>query len=250
MPGKSKLKWIKSLQLKKYRIAEQCFTVQGWKGVSELLHSGAFEVPLVLATEEFVPRVTSLSGAGTAIEAVTIRDLESLGSFQTNDSVLAVARMREAGRPEAGRYPILMLDDIRDPGNMGTILRTADWFGIRHVVVSETSVDFYNPKVINASMGSFCRMQVHPTDLVSWLSDVRVPVLGTFLDGAPLQETPIHPAAVLVIGNESNGISPGVAERVTRRVTIPGTDGAESLNAAVAAGIVMYAWMTGAGRTA
>lgn len=242
MSVKSSLKWVKSLQVKKYRQGEQCFLVQGAKGVSELLAS-SFEVELVLATAQAAPAFVR---PGLNLLEVSPADLESIGSFQSNDQVLAVARMRDPQRPEAGQTPILMLDDIRDPGNLGTILRTADWFGVRNVVVSPTTVDLYNPKVISATMGSFTRINVYPCELPGFLQDVTVPVAGAFLDGEPLSSVAFGPSPVVVIGNESHGISADVSRFITKRITIPGAGGAESLNAAVATGIFLYALSAGA----
>ena len=241
MSVKSSLKWVKSLQVKKYRQAEQCFLVQGAKGVSELLASD-FQVELVLATADAAP---DFDRPGLNLIQASPGDLESLGSFQSNDQVLAVARMREARKPVPGKVPILMLDDIRDPGNLGTILRTADWFGVREVVVSLTTVDFYNPKVISATMGSFTRVNVFPCDLTAFLQDVKVPVAGAFLNGEPLAQADFGSAPVVVVGNESHGISEAVSHYVTKRITIPGSGQTESLNAAVATGIFLYAMSTG-----
>ncbi len=240
MTGKSRFKWIKSLQLKKYRLAEQCFLVQGWKGV-EMLLTSRYEVVLVAATEPFIPRVEMmLRGSRAEVMQVSPAELESLGSFQSNDAVLAVARMYMPAAPEPGSGPLLVLDDIRDPGNMGTIIRTADWFGIHQIAASATSVEFYNPKVISATMGSFCRVNVWYGDLEELLADSDAEIYGAFLGGTDIRETRFSRSPVIVIGNESSGISPQVAKLVDHRVTIPGYGGAESLNASVAAGIFLY----------
>ncbi|MFM8346537.1 MAG: TrmH family RNA methyltransferase, partial [Bacteroidota bacterium] len=231
MTGKSTFKWIKSLQLKKYRLAEQCFMVQGWKGV-EMLLTSRYEVVLVAATAPFIPRVeVMLKGRNADVLQVSPTELEALGSFQSNDSVLAVARMNAPVMPVPGEGPLLVLDDIRDPGNMGTIIRTADWFGIRHIAASAESVEFYNPKVISATMGSFCRVNVWYGDLVDLLKDSDADIYGAFLGGTDIREMRFSRSPVLVIGNESSGISPAIAACVDHRVTIPGYGGAESLNA-------------------
>ena len=138
---------------------------------------------------------------------------------------------------------VLLLDDIRDPGNLGTIIRIADWFGIKQVVCSETTVDLYNPKVIQASMGSIARLQVIYTDAVSWLAYLpsTTPVYGTSLDGKNLYERKLSATGVIVIGNEAKGISKGVQKYVTDKLLIPSfsaTTHAESLNASVAAAII------------
>ena len=240
MTGKSTFKWIKSLQLKKYRLAEQCFLVQGWKGV-EMLLTSSHEVVLVASTAPFLPQVEMmLKGRKTEVMQVSPAELEALGSFQSNDSVLAVARMKDPVMPLPGGGPLLVLDDIRDPGNMGTIIRTADWFGMRNIAASTTSVEFYNPKVISATMGSFCRVNVWYGDVTDLLNDADAEVYGAVLGGVDIREVRFSRSPVLVIGNESSGITPSVASCIDHRVTIPGYGGAESLNAAVAAGIFLF----------
>ena len=240
MTGKSRFKWIKSLQVKKYRQAEQCFLVQGWKGTEALLRS-RYEVLTIAATAETMPRIgLLLAGRKTEVMEVSQAELESVGSFQSNDAVLAVARMRVPEMPEPGRGPLLVLDDIRDPGNLGTIIRTADWFGIKNIAASATSVDFYNPKVISATMGSFCNVNVWYGDLGQLLDDQDCEIYGAFLGGTDIRECRFSKSPVMVIGNESAGISPEVGRLVGHRITIPGYGGAESLNASVAAGIFLY----------
>ncbi len=133
----------------------------------------------------------------------------------------------------------LVLDDLRDPGNLGTIIRTADWYGINHIVASEETADFYNPKTISATMGSFCRVNVFYTDLIEFFSDNKLPVLGTFLDGADVHQFDFGKGGLIVIGNESNGISGALNKFISHRISISKIGGAESLNAAVATGIVL-----------
>jgi RNA methyltransferase, TrmH family len=140
--------------------------------------------------------------------------------------------------PNPDEYYIV-LDDIRDPGNLGAIIRTADWFGIKHIIVSEQTADFYNPKVISATMGSFCRVQISYADLIFYLNACEVPVYGAFLSGTNVHEEKFPKGGLLIIGNESNGISPAVEQYVRNRISIPGTGKAESLNAAIATGIIL-----------
>lgn len=197
-----------------------------------------FEVIHVLAAKGN-PNISIRLGVET--EFVSEGDLATIGSFQTNDSVLAVARMKEPTPVTLGISPVLVLDDIRDPGNFGTIIRTADWFGFKEIVASNTSVDFYNPKVIAATMGSFCRVNVFYADLQSAFGSKDLPIFGSFLDGAPLSKVSFGKNPIVVVGNESTGISAEVERLIKTRVTIPGKGKADSLNAAVAAGILMYA---------
>ena len=243
MMEKSRLKWIKSLQLKKYRQAEQCFLVQGYKAVEVLLDS-TFEVVEILTTKEFSDRLyAKINGLNRSVRFSTVQGsvLESLGSFQSNDAVLAVVRMKPEENITAGKGLILLLDSIRDPGNLGTIIRTADWFGVSKIVLSPTCVDFYNPKVISATMGSFCHINFCYTDLTEFIRAASLPVYGAFLNGKNIQTVNFNPDGLICIGNESHGISPEVEACISDRVTIPGYGYAESLNASVAAGIFLYA---------
>jgi len=235
MLSKARSKFIKSLQVKKYRKQEQRFVVQGAKSVLELLASD-FEVESVLGTIDFVKQLQHVKAE---IVTVTERELEDLGEFQSNDAVLAVARMKD-NRPVAvgDQEFALVLDDIRDPGNLGTIIRTADWFGISKIVASEETADFYNPKVISATMGSFTRVAMYYTKLEQYLAGIKLPVFGTFLNGRSIHELDFGKGGLIVIGNESKGISATVEPFVTQKITIPRFGKAESLNAAIATAVV------------
>lgn len=236
MISKAKVKLIKSLQVKKYRKQEQSFLVEGRKGVEELLRSD-FEVITVCGTKEFLRNHNM--GRAEVIEA-TPSELESIGSVESNDSVLAIARMKDNVRPSIGpdEYA-LVLDDIRDPGNLGTIIRTADWYNVRYVIASEETADFYNPKVIRSTMGSFCRVSVYYTSLVDFLQGADVMVYGAFLGGSSIHQFNFAPGGLIVVGNESNGISHEVAKFVTQKITIPKFGEAESLNVSIATGIIL-----------
>lgn len=238
MISKPKVRFIKSLQVKKYRLAEQCFLVQGAKAVSEVLNSD-YHVELLCATEPFIQ---STKRATRALELVITseNELSSLGSVETNNAALAVVRMKPPGQTPvlAGQFG-LVLDDIRDPGNLGTIIRTADWYGISTIVASEHTTDWYSPKVINATMGSFLRVNIYYTSLPAWLKKSTLPVWGTFLDGDDVHNVNFGSEGWIVIGNESKGISDEVAACVRHRITIPRVGNAESLNASVAAAIVL-----------
>ncbi|MCI0750809.1 MAG: RNA methyltransferase [Flammeovirgaceae bacterium] len=236
MLSKAKIKYIKSLQIKKYRKEEQCFLVEGAKSVSEVLASD-FEVITVVGTSEYLSSVKSKKTL-ELIEA-NERELSGMGEYSTNNSALAVVRMKP-NRPltiQDHEYA-LALDDIRDPGNLGTIIRTADWYGINKIIASEETADFYNPKVIAATMGSFCRVRFHYTRLPEFIGKVKVPVLGTFLDGENVHQFKFGKSGLIVIGNESNGISKEVEKLITHRLTIPKYGEAESLNAAIATAVI------------
>jgi RNA methyltransferase, TrmH family len=165
MISKAKAKYIKSLQVKKYRIQEQRFLVEGRKSVEELLRS-SFEVESIIATEGTASQIMS-----EKVEVIVGNDSElaNLGSFQSNDSMLAIARMKPNNEIQIEHEFGLVLDDIRDPGNLGTIIRTADWYGVNKIIASKETADFYNSKTISATMGSFCRIEIFYTDLrITW----------------------------------------------------------------------------------
>jgi TrmH family RNA methyltransferase len=236
MLSKAKIKFVKSLQIKKYRKQEQLFVVEGAKSVKELLNS-SFEVVTLIGVSDFLHSLDLQPGIETI--AATDTELEQLGSFQSNDTVLAVARMKSNDHLRIDDHEFaLVLDDIRDPGNLGTILRTADWFGIKKVIASQESADLYNPKVITASMGSFTRISAFYTALPAYLANYKNNVFGTYLDGVDIHKTDFGKGGLLLIGNESHGISESLASFVTQRVTIPRFGGGESLNAAVATAII------------
>ena len=198
-----------------------------------------YSVALLCGTEAFLRGCRHADRAREVVET-SEKQLSALGSVETNNAALAVVRMKPATEPRITADTFsLVLDDIRDPGNLGTIIRTADWYGIRQVVASEETADVYNPKVINATMGSFLRVSVHYVALENFLSTVKVPVYGTFLDGEDIHRVPFGKGGLLVIGNESRGISPGVSRLVTKKVTIPRYGQAESLNASVATAVLL-----------
>lgn len=236
MLSKATTKFIKSLQVKKYRKQEQCFLIEGAKSVQELLGSD-FEVLKVLGTASFL---STLKGPLKAeVVEVSERELEGLGEYQTNHSALAIARLK----PNTALFPHdlefgIVLDDIRDPGNLGTIIRTADWYGIEKIICSRETADFYNPKVISATMGSFTRIQIFYTDLGDYLSQTTHRVYGAFLDGADVHEVDFAKGGLILIGSESHGISPGLTKFVTEKITIPRYGHAESLNAAIATAVI------------
>lgn len=214
--------------------------VEGAKSVDELLKSDFKLVTLVCTQAYFQQQQNLINKLDAEVEVVSESELVQLGLFQTNASVLAVASMR---KEESLMLPnnqfVLALDDIRDPGNLGTIIRIADWYGITKIIASPQTADFYNPKVINATMGSFCRVKVWYLSLPPALAEAAVPVYGTFLDGADVHAQHFGLGGILVVGNEANGISHEVARHTPHRITIPRRGGAESLNAAVATAIVL-----------
>ncbi len=227
---------IKSLQIKKYRKQEQCFLVEGAKSVQELVASD-FEVSLIAGTQDFLS-----TGKWNGIETVEVseKELETLGEFQSNNGAVAVARMKD-NEPlvvRSGEFAI-MLDDIRDPGNLGTIIRTADWYGITRIIASNETADFYNSKVITSTMGSFTRVRLYYTDLEQYLASAKSRVFGAYLDGKSVYSTDFGNGGIILIGSESHGISPKLEKFVSDKITIPRIGKAESLNAGIATAVIL-----------
>ncbi|UJP67106.1 RNA methyltransferase [Mongoliitalea daihaiensis] len=238
MLSKNTLKFIKSLHQKKFRKQEQSFFVEGSKNVLELLCSD-YEISHLLITEKFEQEHSRLlqKYARQSIQ-VKEQDLIAAGTFQSNDAALAVAKIKANEAFDLGVDEwALALDDVRDPGNLGTIIRIADWYGIQKIILSEESADFYNPKVLNASMGSFSRVKIHYCDLQAYLKNVQQPIYGAFLDGQNIYAESFPRTGILVMGNESQGISREVEKFVNRRISIPAFGKAESLNVAIATAV-------------
>ena len=245
MIGKSTIKRIKSLAIKKYRQKEKLFLVEGDKNVLEVLHS-TYEVHQLFATETFLSENrASTKHAGHIIPA-TEEEIKKLSLQKNPQRSLAVCYIPSNNRlPEELINLSVYLDGIQDPGNLGTIIRICDWFGIDQIFCSPDTADIYNPKVIQASMGSFCRINVNYMSFEIALDVARnsnVPVYGTFLNGENIYTKKLPTSALLVIGNEGNGIRETVKKEIDNKITIPRLDqqnsGAESLNVAVATGII------------
>ena len=222
----SEIKRIRSLREKKFRDATGLFVVEGEKLVQEALRSG-FRVEGVWRREEIG-------------EAAMAR----ISQLSSPSPVLAVVARPEAAEPVLERGLCLALDGVRDPGNLGTIIRTADWFGVRTVYVSGDCAETFNPKVIQASMGSVFRVRMAEADLPALCRRFReagMPVYGTFLDGRDLYAEPLGAEGLVVMGNEASGIRPEVAAQVDRRLLIPAApgSGAESLNVASATAVIL-----------
>lgn len=230
---------IRSLHQKKYRKNEALFLVEGAKSVLEVMQSG-YSLKTLVATPMFLSEHTSLlSKVDFSVVPANAAELNALGTLQTNDTALAIVAMQpnEPQQATAGEWA-LVLDDVGDPGNLGTIIRIADWYGIRKIICSETTVDFYNPKVIAASKGSFTRVKAYYTDLPSFLASQQLPVFGADLAGAPVHSFAFPAAGYLLMGSESHGISEALAARLSGKITIPAYGAAESLNVAVATAII------------
>lgn len=248
MLSRNAIKYIQSLKSKKFRKLYGAFIVEGEKSVEELLR-GKLRVDSVYAVEDWMNAHRHLLNSSLKAETIGEDDLGRISDLKTPNKVLAVAGIPDKPpfQPEDYDSLILALDGIRDPGNMGTILRTADWFGIRKVVCSEDCVDVFNPKVVQASMGSFARVVVYETDLTTFLRSrpEDIPVYGALLSGESITGKKFPRPGILIIGNESQGISAALLPEITDPVFIPpvlstGKDHAESLNASIANAIICY----------
>jgi len=242
--SKNKIKYLRSLKLKKFRQKYNNFTVEGDKIVLELLQSSNVEIETIIATESWQKQYFNQTlGKSSLIETAKEVDIKKFSNFSTPSSVFVVAKQIENSWKDnvIKNNFSLYLDGIQDPGNFGTILRIADWFGIPYVFCSPKCADLYHPKVIQASMGAFLRLNVVSTPFNAILERYNdLPFYGTVLDGDSIFTTHPYQNGCIVIGNEGQGISPDILEKLTHRLLIPKgkNGGAESLNAAVATGIV------------
>lgn len=239
MLSKAQIKYIQSLQHKKYRQKSGQFTAEGDKIVLELLQGGL--VREVYATADWVAEQEALLAklSGVTVAVVEPHLLKQLSSLTTPNRAIALLDIPPAAPagPLSGTVA-LALESIQDPGNLGTIIRIADWFGIPKVCCSPDCVDLYNPKTIQATMGSFARVQVVEHDILALLEEAKVPAYAATLHGRNITEFDPIKEGIVLIGNESRGLSQPVIDRCQHRITIPRLGGAESLNAAVATGII------------
>ena len=232
MISKNQLKYVHSLEQKKYRRRENAFVAEGPKVVGELLNAH-FDPLQLFATKEWAETHQDL-----VVETVTDDELQRLSFMQHPQQVLAVFRLPEEQEMKPTGL-CLALDGVQDPGNMGTIIRIADWFGIQTIYCSEDTVDAWSPKVVQATMGSIARVNIIYISLAALIQQTSVPVYGTLLDGNDLYQETLSREGIIVMGNEGNGISPEIRQLVTHRLLIPKYhEGPESLNVAVATAIV------------
>lgn len=242
MISKNKLKDLAAYRLQKRCDEEAVFVVEGVKMAAEAIASG-FTIRTVCATGEWRVENGEWRTENVEFYEVSPAELERLSNLRTPNQVWMLVERKDFKDTKGPKDITLALDHLQDPGNLGTIMRTADWFGIRHIVCSPDTVSCYNPKVVQSTMGAIFRTQVDYVDLPRWLADCGMPVYGASLQGQPLTKHLTHntESAVLLIGNESRGISPEAMAAVTHPILIPNLGGtAESLNASVAAGILMY----------
>jgi RNA methyltransferase, TrmH family len=243
MFNKTHTKYIQSLHHKKFRDQQDAFIAEGPKLVLELLNSGVFVCERLFVLNDWLQNNAKLLEKMPVKNIIGVKDfeLEKISLLTTPNTLLAVFKKKEPTAPVDITDKItLVLDGIQDPGNLGTILRTADWFGIQNIICSPQCADVYNPKVIQGTMGSMARVNVFYTDLLPWLqNNNHIKKYATTLNGKNVHTINKLKEAIIIIGNEGQGVSDAVLELVNERITIPGRSEAESLNAAVAAGIVL-----------
>ncbi|WP_425077384.1 TrmH family RNA methyltransferase [Psychroserpens sp. S379A] len=231
---KNEIKLIKSLSQKKFRQKEQLFLVEGIKGIREFLDS-EFELYKLYATDAVFDVETTL---------ISIKDLQKISALKTPNTAVAIFKMPKTQTDKKASL-ILALDDVRDPGNLGTIIRLCDWFGIESLICSLETVDCFNPKVVQATMGSLTRVQVVYTNLEHYLKNSTLKVYGTFMDGSNIYSENLPKEGIIVMGNEANGISSDIENLVNKKIGIPrfgNLKATESLNVATATAIVLSAF--------
>ena len=235
MISKNQVKLIRQLEQKKYRQREGLFVAEGPKVVGDLMRR--WQPATVFATDDYTPPTAM------EVQRVTTDELRRISLLQHPQQVLALFPLPASARNKNNQTLMLALDGVQDPGNLGTIIRIADWFGIDDIVCSEDTADAWNPKVVQATMGSIARVNISYTNLPALLDRLPAdtPVYGTLLDGDNIYSQPLSARGIIVMGNEGNGLSAEVRRRVTHRLLIPSFregDAAESLNVAVATAIV------------
>lgn len=249
LPGKNKIKYLSSLKIKKFRDTNRQFIVEGDKIVKEVLRYHAHRIVQLYATTDWLNLNRSLLSPDQEVFETSLNDLSRISTFETPPQTMALLNMEEkVPDPETVFDSLcIALDNVQDPGNIGTIIRTADWFGIGHVFCSEGCADPYNPKVIQSSMGSVLNVNVYFTDLTALLQKAAIPddyyVGGTFMDGTSVYEMPAIRKGLIMFGNESRGISGTYLPLLKNHITIPAasknTEHVESLNVASAVAIVL-----------
>ena len=240
MLSKSKLKYIQSLGQKKFRQQEGLFIAEGPKLVNDLLEMKNSSIQEIFALKEWIEDNKKIADSYQVVETTAI-ELEKISQLSSPNQVVAVVKKIaiDENIQVKGKFT-LVLDNIQDPGNMGTIIRIADWYGIDQIVCNTQSADMYNPKVIQSTMGSIARVKVFYTDLSDWLSKQKgISIYAAMLNGDDVTSMQKIKEGIIVIGNESKGISDDVLKLVSKKITIPQKGKAESLNAAVATGIIL-----------
>lgn len=243
--SKSGVKYIQSLFHKKFRDEEGAFVAEGVKMAKEFLLYAPDSLRLIYALPEWIENNRGLLKGFPAEKIIEVSNIElqRISALTTPNQVLMVVQKKTQLPVDASQQGImLMLDDIQDPGNMGTIIRTADWFGVNRILCGTGCADMYNPKVLQATMGSIIRVNIQYCNLMEWYSmNDQIPMYGCTLSGTSVYDFRTPATCIIVMGNESKGIRPELLSRCAAQITIPRMGGAESLNASVATGVVLSA---------
>lgn len=232
-----KIKWIKSLHLKKIRDAEKLVVVEGLKLVSELTKQFPELVHSIYSSAEIDHSIQSQFDCYSCSN----NEMERISQFNTASAMMGIFHEPVKVKFDPNER-ILVLESIQDPGNLGTIIRTADWFGIKQILCSEDTVNCFNSKVIQSSMGSAFRIPVFYENLIDFLPKLNSTMHGALLNGKNMSDVDPNEIKILVMGNEGKGISPALQKHINQAVTIPGYGQAESLNVSIATGIFLYHW--------
>jgi TrmH family RNA methyltransferase len=234
--SKNQIKFIKSLSLKKNRVKAQLFVAEGEKIVNELLNS-KFEIEHIYATKQFS---VINSSEKSALTLVSNEELSRISNLTSPNNVLAIVKISQKESEKSGGIK-LVLDDVNDPGNLGTIIRICDWFGVTQLICSNSTVDCYNPKVVQSAMGSLFKLDIKYLDLATYLDNIDTPIYGAYMNGVDVKGQEFPKQAHLIMGNEANGISESISKYITNKVSIKNIGGnTESLNVAVATSILLH----------
>ena len=231
------IKFIKSLQLKKNRIESGLFVIEGEKMIIEAIQYIPGYIERIYYTHDPNNQFCHFPN-----EVISDKEMSRISGLKSPSKCLALIQSSFQVNVPNDNIGTLVLDDIQDPGNLGTIIRTADWFGIKEIICSEGTADMFNPKVVQATMGSIFHIDISYKNLCKYLNETKRSIYGAVLDGKNLKDIELDPDAVIVIGNESKGISPEIKKIITHPITIEKIGLAESLNAGIATGIILSKW--------
>ena len=238
MISKNQIKFVKSLQKKKFRLESKCFVIESSKNVNEILNSN-YTVQEIYATESWIEKYKIKDDV--SINQVNENDLQRISALKTASDVLAVVHIPLEKNNFDFSGINIVLDDVKDPGNLGTIIRICDWFGVKNIYCSEETVDVYNSKVVQSTMGSISRVDVIYTDIKKMIQeiDINVKIYGAVMDGNDISQIKVNEDSLIIFGNESNGISEEIKNIISERITINKIGDAESLNVAVSVAIIL-----------
>lgn len=241
MITKSDIKYIQSLAHKKFREEEGVFVIEGVKMVGELIKEYPDQIVHLYGTQQWVDEVKKEKLLGSKISVIDDITLGKISQLKSPNQVVAVVKIpKQLSEGNSMSRTTIVLDQIQDPGNLGTIIRTCDWFGIQNIVCSLDTVDAFNPKTVQSAKGSLLRMNIQYTDLITYLSSKQeMPIYAAILNGTSINEIEVQESSIVIIGNEASGISKEVMVLANQTISIPKIGKAESLNAAIATAIIL-----------